>query len=925
MNRTWMVLTAFSLACSSPTEEVPELLCNAGELRCSAGAETIEVCAADGMSWEETESCAGEASCIDAACQCPTRQVLGADGCLTPGVESCHEGFSQGELRCAMPTESCGAGEVYVVGGCIPVGIAACSATGWTVDVESGGCVPEESACGEDEFPVIGESCMQPGLSKECGNLDLPWGEEEVQGAVIYAWADSPQPGGTGTQSSPFKSLAEALEAVPDGGTIRLGSGTYAGGLVINKSVTIIGKCAEYVSIDGGVDMQPPDSEFPGPFALYVEAGHQVDLSGFSIVDSAAAEKNRTSGIFLLQNSGSTIHDVRFSGLSGAAIDLHDSDGTSIHHVEVSEQSLFEGLGPYAQSGYGIYILGGDGHQISYSTFEKTQGADIKAQNTCPAIDHNYFKHRGGLGGLPPMGIWVNACPKGTTTIEANTFETKMTHAILFEQGAVDVRRNTITGTVTDYDDLNGPALKVDQADFAIAENFFLENQFAAINAVASHGTIEDNRIDSSLPSDPGLKNGDGVIIKDCDPGPVFLTGNTIIHNTRNGVLVAGSIVKIEGNVIADTQISPSGNSLYGTGVNIVDGSDATIFGNSVVGNHRLGIRFDNAYGWVEGNVVADTKADAEGRCGGGILVGGEKSSYLMSGINRNLLSNNYGAGLFVDNSNVGTVSNNIFVGTVAKHGSMGIGAVVVDSDCHFAANWFVDNKDSGVLFQASSGTINENIFDSNGTSGAGGGLIIQDCPHPGVEANFNTFEGNGLAGAVVRNSTVDLRRNAFIENIANGDGIGGAGAWFEAESEGGARANYLDGNLLAGFLAYAVSDLTLSVNYISDTAVGSLAADPSPVQLGDGIVAAEQSFVSLLYNTLTGSKFAGIACFNSEGTVEGNTLLSNGGWGLELANSQMTIGTNLYRNNAGGEQTNDGGRHGPPSSLGPWAPCTGE
>jgi hypothetical protein len=925
MKRAYILLVAVALACSSPAKVDIEPLCVAGSVRCTGDGSGLEICLEDGMAWESTESCITGSSCIDSACQCPARQVLGADGCLIPGIEDCSDGFKQGELRCAVSAKSCGAGEVYVLDECVSVGVAACPEGGWVPDLVDGGCTLPEPSCGEGKVAIIGEGCMEPGLAKSCGNLDQPWGDEEVSGDVVYAWSENPQAGGAGTQSSPYKTLAEAIEGVPDGGTIRLGSGTYSGGLVIDKSLTIVGKCAEYVTIDGGADMKPPDSEFSGPFALYVEAGHSVDFSGFTVADSLAEEKNSTSGIFLLQATDSMIRDIRFSGLSGAAIDLHDCDDVVVDHVEVMDQSLYEGLGPYGQSGYGVFVLGGNNHEISNSWFENTLGADVKSKNTCPVIIHNYFKHRGGLGGLPPMGIWVDVCPTGATVIEANSFSTKMTHAILFDQGVVEIRRNTVVGTVTDYSDLNGPAVKIIDAEFVLAENLFLENQYAAINAVASEGTITGNRIDSSRPSDPGLKNGDGIIIKDCDPGPVIIEGNTLLRNTRNAILATGSILKVEGNYVAETQLSPSANARYGTGVNVVDGSDAAIFGNSIVGNHRLGIRFDNAYGWVEGNVIADTRHDDDGGCGGGILVGGAKSSYLLNGISRNLFSGNYCSGLFVDNSNVGTVSKNVFVGTEAKKGSMGIGAIVMNSDCDLEDNWFVDNDDSGALFHASSGSITNNVFESNGTSGRGGGLVIQDSPHPEVVVNYNTFHGNGLAGAIVRASKVEMRRNAFIENVGNAHGIGGAGAWFDPGSEGGVRANYVDGNLLAGILAYEVSDLTISVNYIANTAIGSLAADPSPVQLGEGIVAARQSFVSLLYNAVVSNKNSGIACFDSEGAIQGNTALSNSKWGLELSNSQMTIATNYYRNNGIGEQTSDGDRDGPPAPLEQWVPCTEE
>jgi hypothetical protein len=914
-----------ALSCSSPVEAPPEPVCVAATTRCGDDGVTIEVCAEDGLSYSLLESCGTGASCIDSACQCPTRQVLGADGCLTPGIVQCPDGMVQGELQCGAEVGTCGAGEVQVVGACVAVGVKECPSTGWVMDPETGGCKVPEGECLENEDWVIGEGCVATGPSKDCGSADAPWGKEEVTGDVVFVWADSPQANPDGSQSKPYTSLAEGLAAVADGGTIRLGKGTYAGGLIIDKSVTILGKCADSVFLDGGTEVQPPDSEVPGTFGLYVLPGNRVELAGFTLLDSSAEEGKGPSGIFLEQADESSLYDLRFQGLAGAAIDLHDCHDVQVHHVAIEDQTVKEGLSPYAQSGFGVYVLSGSGNTISYSRFVKTKGVDIKAVNCCPDIAYNHFEMRGGLGGLPPMGIWVEVCPGDTTNIVGNTFSRKMTHSILFESGSVNMTRNTITNHVTDYDDLNGPAVKVVAGDVTIQDNNFYENQYAAINLVDSKGTIEGNRIDSGLPSDPGLKNGDGIILKDCDPGPVIIKGNTLVNNTRNGILATGTIAAITNNVIAKTQLSPSASSLYGSGINIVDGSDATIKGNSVAGNRRIGIRFDNAYGWVEENVIADTVGDPEGRCGGGIVVGGAKSSYLQNGINRNLFANNACSGLSVDNSNVGTISGNIFLGGKGKNGTLGLGAIVWNSATDLTGNWFLDNEDSGLLFHASSGGIMENVFQGNGIAGAGAGLIVQDCPDPRIEVHENSFIGNGLVGALVRNSQIEFRRNALIANLPNADGIGGAGAWFEANANGEARANYVAGNLLAGLVAFNVADLTLSVNYIANTLVGAVPGKDAPVQLGEGILAVQQSFVSLLYNVAIANKYAGLACINSEGIIKGNALLSNGGWGMELVNSQMTVDVNLFRNNVVGERTDISDRAGPPEELGAWEPCVRE
>ncbi len=219
------------------------------------------------------------------------------------------------------------------------------------------------------------------------------------------------------------------------------------------------------------------------------------------------------------------------------------------------------------------------------------------------------------------------------------------------------------------------------------------------------------------------------------------------------------------------------------------------------------------------------------------------------------------------------------------------------------------------------------NVFEGNGVKGRGAGLVLQDSDSAkGISVEGNTFRGNGLAGAVARGSHLELRRNAFIENVPNGGGVGGMGGWLESASIGDVRTNYADGNLLAGFVAYEVADITFSVNYISNTALGSLPSDGgAPVQMAEGIVAAQQSFVSVLYNALVANGKSGLACFLAEGVVTGNSLLSNKTWGIELANSQMALDKNLYRSNGAGDENKDSDRHGPPGTLDPWVPCKAE
>ncbi len=913
-------------ACSSEKakEEVkPE--CVAGERICSEDLLSILQCNESQTGFELVEKCIQGAMCSEGQCDCPAGMAAASDACVEVGIESCEAPFVATDSGCGLETPGCNAGEILVAGKCVPVGVEGCPA-GWVVDEETGGCAVDEKPCTEGKDWAIGAGCFESGPVQSCGNPDDEWGViPEGMGELVFVNPASQATEETGTQGKPFKSLSAAAAEAPDGATLVLAKGTYVGGVVLDRGLSLMGKCAEYVTIDGTAQLPGQGGSDGARYGLLVVGEGPAVLAGFRLVDSASEPGHRGCGIGVDGLADVEIRDVTLEGLSGAAMELKSVGAARIHHVGFQETTMLDDLGPFGQIGYGLRIAQSTGVEVYNCRFFKTQGADIHATESCPQVRLNHFEKRGGLGGLQPLGLWVQECAD-ELVVEDNVFLAKMTHAVLVEGGKPFIRRNRIIGTVTDYNDVNGPAIKVTDALFEIVENHLLENQYAGIAVVGGKGSILANRVEKGLPSDPGLKNGDGLLLKDCDPGPVLVRNNTLVQNTRNGALVTASIARFERNVIVETLPSPALNVALGTGVQVVSGSDVGFEGNVISGNYRTGVRFDDAYGWLLGNVVSDTLADKDERCGGGVVLGGQAGTVLSKGIADNLITGNFGAGIRADNSSLGEVKGNIIQETGGSKTALGIGMVLTGSEMNIHGNWFRTNRDSGVLLEGCTGQVDGNLFEDNGLKGKGGGLVAQNNLDSQLLVTGNTFRRNGLAGFVSHKASVDFRRNHLEDNLPAGGGSGGVGAWIEVASEAEVRANLARANKLAGLLSLEAGDVTFAVNYVESTATGA-APGPGdvPFQGADGISVAAGSFASVLYNTVRNNAQSGIAFFGSEGVVQGNLMQFNKGYGLELSGSSITLDVNRFEGNSDGEKQEGSSRTGPGKAVGPWVGCSKE
>lgn len=910
-------------ACSWDNKVEPLRVCEPGTMKCGSNPPAVLVCSDDGMAWEVHQECIKGARCVAASCRCPAGWVAGTEECILVGVADCPDGFQPKESGCAELQVECAAGEAATISGCTPVGVRECPGEGWVPDPDTGGCKVPEVECKEGEEPFIKASCKKVGAVMSCGELDEPWPKAIPQGTVIYVYSATavPPDDQDGSKLKPYSDLAKGIAAAPPGGTVLVGTGMYSGGLVVDKPLSILGKCPKHVTIVGGSETEVSFSDLPARYSLVAQADGKVSISGVRILSDPAAGPDEWNGGILLEGcSECDVSNVVLEGLRGAAIHLEQCDNATISNVEVSDTRLVEGVNAYGQVSHAVLASGVQKLVVEGSRFAKTQGTDIRAdKGTCPEVRNSVFIGRGPPGGLVPMGIWVTGCMSRATVVDDCVFRDKMTHAILVDGGDAVITFNRISGTVTDYDDVNGPSIKLTDTKFKVEGNFLLDNQHTGIAVLGGEGGISGNRVEGTRATD-GMKYGEGIIVQGVSPGSVTVRNNTLVGNTRNALFVSSSIATLEYNLALGTLPSPAPNVFYGAGISVLAGSDASVVGNAVVGNHLLGIKFDRSYGKVEGNIVTQTVVQ-EGVCGGGIVIGNDAT--LSGGIKRNLVTGNSGVGILVEDSSIEEISGNIVEKTFGQPGVPGIGIAFVRSDGKIQGNNVRGNQDTGLLLHESTGVVIGNLFQDNGRKGAGGGVVVQDCNKIPIKLAGNTFSGNGLAGLIVRASLFETSSNAFLENRANAEGEGGAGAWIGTDSEGVVKLSSVTGNLLAGLLAFSASDVTFSLNYVAGTKTGGLVTSSGPIQLAEGIVLAGGSFGSVLGNTVSGNGKAGVLFHESEGVVSGNQIQNNGGWGMELVHSAVTREENVYISNAEGEETELSDRLGPEEDLAPVVVCT--
>ncbi len=141
-----------------------------------------------------------------------------------------------------------------------------------------------------------GATTLRPG-ERACTPIGSPCSADEwstmLPDDAPIAFVRSGATGGNGTRARPFGTLAEAVNAIADGGTIALGAGRFDGVQLDRRSIAIVGKCAPETSIGLTAGLDPAHTIamnggrltlrdlhlFEGLVTLYVDEG-DLEIGG---------------------------------------------------------------------------------------------------------------------------------------------------------------------------------------------------------------------------------------------------------------------------------------------------------------------------------------------------------------------------------------------------------------------------------------------------------------------------------------------------------------------------------------------------------------------------------------------------------------------------------------------------------------------
>ncbi|GEM_PF-3771399 len=855
--------------------------CTPGERRCAGTG--LEQCLPDGSGWEAGEECQAGSSCSGGSCICDNGLVpLQGGGCESVSTLECLPGFSQvdGEPGCLPETPSCSAGSLAVVTGCIAPGVAEC-AQGTLLDPLSASCTRPDAPCQEDA--PNGWLLCEPKLP-QCGTDKWPAKPAEATGAVLYVDA-SFQGTSTGERNSPYKSIGQAVEAAASGDWVLVATGEYDEGVLINKGLHILGACPETTKITGELEATVDETLLPVPAVVWVNSGDAVSLSGVSLQGdppSDEADPNLTdspAGLVVTGGASLALSDVVAKDLAGACVVLAGAGEATLEGLHCLELLAGE-EGILAGHAVGVYSTETTNLTISKSRFVKVQGYDVYAAGVAVEVDSCWFEGRGRWNGNNPMGVRVAGAP---LSVKASRFKDKMQHAVLAEECDVEFVGNLVDGLVSDYQDINGPAVKLIKCDVMVQGNHLMNNQVGGVHLEASTGEISQNIVEGSLPSDPGQKGGDGITLIGCDRQSVLVEGNTLVANTRSGLTISGSKAEVVGNFVGMTAVSPLAGVSTGAGINVVSKSTVSVSSNALSDNPIASIRFNGSFGSITGNLI---QGALEGPAGGSagecawLAAGILMNESFMDKVESNLVARGEGVGIRSKGGKVTKLSYNLVREMGRAPHNAGVGMWLEATIAAVEGNVAEGCADAGMVLRSTSGAITGNVV--KGGEAGGAGMVVESVVNPAAEV-----AGNYALGCTGRGMTlVDVKgraaNNVVRDTRAGPNGLG-AGLWAEGAGALILARNRILNSVGAGVVMVKAPSLTASGLYVAGVEEGTLTLSGSNHPVGDGVLVLSGAVAAMLNSVVVDSAQAGIYVGpGAEAALSNVELIGNVSAGIE-------------------------------------------
>jgi hypothetical protein len=553
---------------------------------------------------------------IEGPTECSAGEALGTDGsCITLGVSGCDAMYMDPETGLCDPSRvECPPGQLVVFGGedqgCRAIGIVDCHPD--LFDGATGHCDPAPEACPEGSMTIPTQGCISLDPLDGCG--ESTWGNlEELPGDVYldagYAGDDS-----DGSRERPWTLYGYAIGKVEAGGRIVLAAGDYDGGMLITKSISLVGRCSSMVTLSGvregaagptvlevhgDVEVTVSDVAISGlGIGLVVHSGAQLSISRASITD------NHTTGILAsgtgtsltatgVEVSGTELNGAGLFGYGieaahGASVNLSGSSVSENHSVGITaageettvtvSDSSVSGtkLNGDGIRGYGVLAHLGATLSVSRSLVSDNHSAGVAAFDAGTHLTATEVRVSGTKkNGEGLRGYGVNATLGAQMSVtRSRVSENHRAGMVAFEADtSLTITEVWVSGTKLDAEGLRGYGVAAhSDGNVSVSRSRLSDNHSAGFLLFSAVGSVSYSFIETTKPGGEVL--GDAILVVD---SVVSVQSVVSQDNARAGMLFDKSEGEISRSLITQNIIGLADQGLPGVSVsgdNVITGNE---------------------------------------------------------------------------------------------------------------------------------------------------------------------------------------------------------------------------------------------------------------------------------------------------------------------------------------------------------------
>jgi hypothetical protein len=667
---------------------------------------------------------------LPAACGNEDVRVDGA--CVPTGVPAarCGTGLRADARGCVVDLESC---PNAAIGGCLTVGIATCAA-GFARDGELS-CKPilPSTACTAGTLALPGDTT--------CRAVDTC---ADVTGDLFVDVAA--EAGGDGTRARPFRTISDAIAAASDGKTIAVADGVYTEN-VVNKPLTLIGRCTGKVQLTGADGTKPVVHFTNGKSVL-----RSVALTG-------------------------TI-DVGAANVTLSSLWIHDVDGTAVRTANASVTALVNVLVEGAK-GYGLAITGGTA-SVDGVVVRGTRPLDTGDRGIGVTLDQSSSGQVAKLNakqllldGNADVGLMVHG---SEAVIEQSVIINTKPRA----NGSYGVGINALAYS----------AAAAARGNTIVRDSFIAGNTFAGLFVGGAPVTVERTVIRENKPQ-PLKSLARGIIVQEhpgsMHRGELTMKNSVVEQNMEVAIAVSSSTALLEDTIVRGTRTKRDGT--WGLGVmgqvstGRKDGAEITLRRSLVEDNREIGVYGNGGKITLDQSIVRGTRPSKSAGWGVHVVDNEEAGVAGELTMTATLVDDNVAYGVFTHLADV-TIDRSVIRATTAgtaEHTTSGV--VATHSTLTLTGSIIEDNEETNLLLLGSRATLDAMTMRKprtrNGIHGVGmvAHVSVDGTPSD-VTLGASLIDGAFAAGLIVNAANVDIDRLLVRDVVAEpatgkfGDGV---------------------------------------------------------------------------------------------------------------------------------------------------------